>query len=466
MIMNIENISLSVHGKHLVTIPEWKLEEGKMYGLFGQTGIGKSTIGKWLAHVEPVYWDVEKRNETITSNSEPLSNGNDSNSSIVAPPLYLLQDAYQIFNPYVSILAHFKDVWKNQSHQTVLENFNEVYEILSDLGIDDPRSLITRKVHQVSQGEAQRMAFVLGFIRPASLRIYDEIFSNVDTKASVDMLSFLRKFCTKYQTSAIVISHETDLIADFMDELYEIDKGILRRVSIQLTNSVPSKTPINYPPIITIYEVVVPAFRSTSNRNILCQLPEFSIGLFESVGIHGPSGVGKTTFLKGLLGEHKLSWNECMITSNSENKTYKHLKDLDIRYLPQSSGSAFNPIRSLGSSIREIQSVHKIDNEEVERLLELFGLEPDYMKKFPHELSGGEIQRMGIISLLLGNPDLLLLDESFSSIDQTTRQTIWSVLVTEQKRKSFALLVVSHDVVWLRENMNRVYELTSGHIQF
>lgn len=464
MIMNIENISLSVNGKHLVSIPEWKLEEGKMYGLSGQTGIGKSTIGKWLADVKPVYWNVESPNDTFTSISESVPIAGDTILSGVDHPLYLLQDAYQIFNPYVSILTHLKDVWKNQTHRTVFKNFNEIYEALAELGITDPESLITRKVHQISQGEAQRMAFVLGFIRPAPLRIYDEIFSNVDAKASVKMLSFLRAFCKRSQTSVILISHETDLIADFLDELYEIEKNILREVSIKTTKSLTSKTPKVYPPLITISELIVPAFKTTPNRNILCQLPEFSVGLSETVGIYGSSGVGKTTLLKGLLSEHELSWKECRISNMTQASSYNRLWELDIRYLPQSAGSAFNPICILSTSIREIQSVHKIDMEEILRLLGLFGLNRDHMNKYPHELSGGEIQRMGIISVLLGDPDLLMLDESFSSVDQATRQVIWSVLITEQKRKSFSLLVVSHDVVWLRENMNRVYELTAGEL--
>lgn len=462
MIMNIENVSLSINGKHLVSIPEWKLEEGKMYGLFGQTGIGKSTIGKWMAGVEPVYWDVERIDKRLSTHSDPALFENDLNSSIAGSPLYLLQDAYQIFNPYVSILTHLKDVWGNQTHQPVFKNFNEIYEVLSEIGITDPGSLIKRKVHQVSQGEAQRMAFVLGLIRPAPLRIYDEVFSNVDDVASVEMLSFLRNFCEKSQTSVIIISHETDLIAGFMDEFYEIDKGILKRVSIQPTNSIPPKAIINYPPLITIYELFVPSFKYSTDGEILCHLPEFSMGRSETVGIYGSSGIGKTTLLKGLLSEHDLIWKECKISSNIQIRTYNHLWDMDIRYLPQSVGSAFNPISSLNTSIREIQSVHKINDEEILRLLELFELKADHLKKFPHELSGGEIQRMGIISVLLGDPDLIMLDESFSSVDQTTRQAIWSVLISEQKQKGFALLVVSHDVQWLRENMNRVYELTSG----
>ncbi len=457
MIVEIDHVSLAVDGKQLVYIPEWKIEPGKLYGLVGDTGSGKSTIGKWLANVEPVYWEVT---ENIMHQGDiPMSSGCEKTGD--GAPLYLLQDAYKVFNPYIPILTHFKDIWKNHSHRTSINNFDEIFEILTNLGIRNPKVLIRRKVHQISQGEAQRLAFVLGLIRMASLRIYDEAFSNVDVEASKKMLVFLRKFCDRTHSSAILISHEISLIEGFIEPIYVIEDGQLTRMVPRPEEQALDKRFSTHTPLLEIHSLQIPGYTSgPKGKEVLCELPVFKIGQGEVVGLYGDSGIGKTTLLKGLLGEHPISWDECIIKEGNKGSDMG-LEALDIRYLPQSVVSAFNPAYPLRDSISEILSVYQSEDQDVTLLMELFGLDKAYLDKFPEELSGGEIQRIGIITVLLGKPDLILLDESFASLDQATRETIWGALMQKQRDKLFSLLVVSHDVNWLSANMNRVYELMS-----
>ena len=459
MIHDIKNVNLSIHGRPLVTIPDWVIEEGKLYGLTGETGSGKSTIGRWLGGVDPVYWDAVMLANGSDVSTQLLHHDKNDGRESAARPLYLLQDAYQIFNPYVPIGSHFRDVWKNNKNKSDLRSLDEAHEILCALGIENPLSLFRRKVHQVSLGEAQRMAFVLSFIRPASLRIFDEMFSNVDEPSSRKMLEFLRKFCSQSGQSAVVISHETGILNEFVDSAYVIRDGALERADLEISQTTSQDAYQIFPPLISIRDLVVPGYNSRGNPgNALCRLPELEIGRGENVGLYGASGLGKTTLLKGLLGEHELRWTACTVHSR-EKPDQSRLTDLDIRYLPQSVVSALNPARTIGVSITEIQDIHQVSDQEKLRLLSLFGLPTDLLRKYPIELSGGEVQRMGIISVLLGKPDLILLDESFSSVDKPTREAIWTVLMDRQKSSRFALLVVSHDVEWLNLKMNRVYRL-------
>lgn len=465
MAAEIRNISLSIKGEPLVSIPQWALESGKVYGLSGGTGSGKSTIGKWLGNVEPIYWTVHfngrDSGENYPSCQPELKVGNHNSYSTA---LYLLQDAYQIFNPYISIFRHFKDIWKNNRSDSELDSFDEIYEILSNLGIMGPARMIHRKVHQISQGEAQRMAFVMSLIRPAPIRIYDEVFSNVDEPSSRKMLEFLRKFCQKTGTTSVVISHGIGMLNEFTDAAWTILDKTLVELDMEVSGITETPSAKVYPPLVEIRKLIVPGYgRHTLPGEPLFSLPRFMIGQGECAGIYGDSGLGKTTFLKCFLGEHDITWESCAIRipriGDDPLVRNTGFSGLDIRYLPQSVISAFNPAHPVGTSIREIQTIHGIPDQEILDLLISFGLAVSHLDQFPSELSGGEIQRMGIISVLVGQPHLVLLDESFSSVDATTRESVWSVVKELQESGNFAILVVSHDVEWLNRKMDRTYKL-------
>ena len=96
--------------------------------------------------------------------------------------------------------------------------------------------------------------------------------------------------------------------------------------------------------------------------------------------------------------------------------------------------------------------------------MDAFGLDPVLADRYPEEVSGGEIQRFGVISVLLGRPDLILFDESFSAVDFAVREKIWAGIREYRERLGFSVIVVSHDRRWLQRNMDRVVvgKSTSG----
>jgi osmoprotectant transport system ATP-binding protein len=78
-------------------------------------------------------------------------------------------------------------------------------------------------------------------------------------------------------------------------------------------------------------------------------------------------------------------------------------------------------------------------------LMDMVNLSPSYLKKFPHELSGGEQQRAGLCRAMLLNPSLLLMDEPFASLDYGTKYKIYSHLLDIQKKESRTIILVTHD---------------------
>ncbi len=462
MIKTIQNVELSVNGKSIVKIGHWALNRGKVYGLIGETGCGKSTLGKWLAGIESPYWKVRHLPSSgCNSHIDRRDISVEQPDSILAT--YLLQDAYQIFNPYVSIRKHFLDIWEYHQGHSAFESFDEIIILIRNLGIHRPDLLMKRRVDGVSQGEAQRLAFALSFIRPASIRIYDEIFANVDETASRKMLDYLTAVCKRDGSAAIIISHELALIREYSDLILTIRNEELQ-IAEDNVDQIKKRSSNQYQTLIEIEDIGVPHFNSNNRPSpYMLELPELKIGKGESVGLSGPSGVGKTTLLRGILGEHPLAWSRCIISDRYIDAEALPGDYLDIRYLPQSVGSSFNPAYRLKTFFSEIQSVRDVSYRELLDLVVALGLSESYLDRFPDELSGGEIQRMGIISVLMGEPDLILLDESFSSVDFITRENIWHQITQLQMSLGFAILVVSHDIRWLDQTVNRRYQPMVPH---
>src|SRR5690606_30271208 len=147
--------------------------------------------------------------------------------------------------------------------------------------------------------------------------------------------------------------------------IYLIRDGVLAKANIKAPREMCPNTPGEFPDLLTIRDLVVPGYGSRSDlEDSLCSLSELMIGKGESVGLHGASGLGKTTLLKGLLGEHDLQWTALEVYS-THNPEESEINDLDIRYLPQSVVSAFNPARSIGASIAEIQDMYQITNPDI-----------------------------------------------------------------------------------------------------
>lgn len=457
MEVEIKNLRFFRGAEEMLLIREWSLRSGEMYLLSGPTGCGKSTFAKWLTGWNPAYSVVKFGCGRI--GADRFTDEKMFLSAFVKEycPLYLLQDAYTIFNPYRSVGDHLRDIWKNQRKHSFFKSEEEFLEFLRRLGLNPSTSFLRRKAHQISQGEAQRIALILSLIRPSQLLIADEIFTNVDRKFSWQMIEVLEEWQKRTGALVLFISHDTRFFTPYIKGHFRVDGGELK--TKKKANTHPAEKNIIAVPkvkenLFFIKNLLVPVANRQRREEILWSADEFYCGEGECLGISGLSGIGKTTFLLGLMGERSLEWEEVYVRGVAQERD-RFLLPLDIRYLLQSVVSGFNPLQTIRSSLKEIQKVRKTNHEELDRLISDFGLGEDLLNKFPDQVSGGEIQRFGVLSLLMGQPDLILFDESFSSIDIRTRESIWKSILRQQAKKGFALIVVSHDEEWLRSVTDR-----------
>lgn len=169
------------------------------------------------------------------------------------------------------------------------------------------------------------------------------------------------------------------------------------------------------------------------NRQILNNLTMY-MDSGERVGLIAPSGFGKTTCCKILAGYEKPDHGEVLLDGKplSSCKGY-----CPVQMIWQHPENSVNPRLKLKEVLKEGDGVE-------DRVIEGLGIEPEWLNRYPAEVSGGELQRFCIARALGGGTRFLLADEISTMLDLITQSQIWNFLISEVERRNIGLLVVSH----------------------
>ncbi|MFF5973832.1 ABC transporter ATP-binding protein [Streptomyces sp. NPDC012769] len=198
----------------------------------------------------------------------------------------------------------------------------------------------------------------------------------------------------------------------------------------------------------------------------------FEVAAGESVGLVGPSGCGKSTTAGAvlrLLRPHSGSvrFDGVELTALRE----RDLRRLRPRFQPvfQDPYGSLSPRRRVREQIAEPLRVHgrrsaEDGQDRVDELLGLVGLDPAHGRRFPHELSGGQCQRVVIARALALRPELLVLDEPTSALDPSLRAGILNLLMDLQDRLGLGFLFISHDHAAVRHVCERVLRMRDGRL--
>lgn len=153
----------------------------------------------------------------------------------------------------------------------------------------------------------------------------------------------------------------------------------------------------------------------------------------ERVAVLGPSGFGKTTLCKILAGYLKPLSGEVLLDGRPlPEKGY-----CPVQMIWQHPEKAVNPKLRMRDTLAD-------GNHVPERIVQELGIEPDWMNRYPQELSGGELQRFCIARALGEGTKFLIADEISTMLDLITQSQIWNFLLEEVKRREIGLIVVSH----------------------
>jgi len=206
----------------------------------------------------------------------------------------------------------------------------------------------------------------------------------------------------------------------------------------------------------------------------------FNVARGEVVALIGESGSGKTTIALSALGYTKPGLEfaggevrlegEDVITMGSDQ--LRTLRGQRVAYLAQSAAATFNPALTIGEQVTESCVLHDIlnqgqANERAESLYRALELpDPDRLgRRYPHQVSGGQLQRLMAAMALCGKPDLLVLDEPTTALDVTTQIEVLKAFKSVIKQEGSAAIYVTHDLSVVAQIADHIVVLYAGEVQ-
>ncbi len=462
------------------------LDKGRVLGLIGESGAGKSTIG--LSSMGYGRGGVE------LTGGHVLLNGQEMRGAPVkqlrqlrgADVTYVAQSAAAAFNPAKKLMEQVIESTLRHGRASKAEAEARAVDLFRALGLPNPESFGNRYPHQVSGGQLQRAMTAMALCPKPDLVVFDEPTTALDVTTQLGVLAAIKHAIREFGVAALYITHDLAVVAQIADEIMvlrhgrEVETGptdqVINAPREDYTRALVSVTSKSHAdrnpevePVLKI-EGIAARYRGMS-RDLLKNI-DMTLRPGTTLAIVGESGSGKSTLARVMTGllppsEGQISFAGRVLSPALKGRSREDLQELQMIY--QMADVAMNPRQTVGTIIgRPLQFYFglkgKAQKQKVLELLEDIELDPGFYDRYPSELSGGQKQRVCIARALAAKPKLIICDEVTSALDPLVAEGILDLLARIQAKEDVAYVFITHDIATVRAIADQVAVMHKGKV--
>ncbi|HWA24018.1 MAG TPA: dipeptide ABC transporter ATP-binding protein [Caulobacterales bacterium] len=476
---------------------------GECLGIVGESGSGKTQT--FLAAFRLAAANARVSGQALFQGEDVLQMPRAKLDKVRGAKVSMVfQDPLTALTPHMTVEAQMMEVMRHHHVSSQLAARQFCIDWLQRVRIPEAERRLRQYPHELSGGMRQRVMIAMAMMAGPDLLIADEPTTALDSTVQAQVLDLLEDLQNDTGTAIALITHDMGVIARLAQRVCVMRKGEIvetapvadlfanprEEYTRTLIEAAPrieqGRSPLapavapDAPILLDVQDLKVHypirLERGVFGKRKMLRAVDgvsFTLKAGETLGVVGESGCGKSTLARAILRLAHITEGTVTFLGRSfsradQDEVRAARKDLQIVF--QDPLASLDPRMSIGRSIAEPLASFRADltgdqrEAMVRDMMEAVGLDPALINRYPHELSGGQNQRVGVARAMILKPKLVLCDEAVSALDVSIQAQIVRLLMDLQQKFNLALVFISHDLAVVREISHRLMVLYLGRV--
>jgi ABC-type glutathione transport system ATPase component len=495
-LLSIRNLQISINGNSLLKLESLEVNPGEIHGIIGESGSGKSlTLFGVMGLLSPalqISGSIQLNGIELTVQLEKAWR------NIRGKEIGMIfQEPMTALNPQMRCGKQLME--SALIHEPNFDLAKEKVERkLAQLGLGEILDRILNAYpHQLSGGQRQRVMIAMACVHEPPLILADEPTTALDSVARQQVMRDLERICKEQGSALVWVSHELDLVRQYAEKVTVLRKGVclaqgestdvfgnaaidyVKELIEAMPNSVWVKALEDYIPVLEITDLGKTYQQKGWEVKALNGFSDV-LHQGETLAIVGLSGSGKSTLAKMLVALETPTEGSVFLNGNP----LKRKPPTGIQMVFQDPYSSLNPNDKSIDAVREVvewfgkgnldesnrkqsekTDLRLLNHEKATSLLEEVGFDLRLVDAYPHEMSGGQRQRLCIARALASDPKVLILDEAVAALDPLVQKQVLDLLLRLQRERGLAYIFITHNLEVARAIAHRIVFLEKGEQQ-